>query len=173
MAFDYAGISGPKQRAKVLLRTRNLKMARNAHAYVRGSTVKFYEWLEGRRQEAAGGTVGMDLWRLPSGKSGAPRRRRRPRRRSNSRSRSDRDRKSRPRSRPVGAVAGVSGPRVGSGWRDGGQDAGGDDERLRSGIGRRGRRASGKEPPAETDPRSSSVRFTASGGNWLKSGSRT
>src|SRR6266481_5540067 len=28
------------------LRTRNLKMARNAHAYVRGSTVKFYEWLE-------------------------------------------------------------------------------------------------------------------------------
>ena len=46
MAFDYARISGPKRRAKVLLRTRNLKMARNAHAYVRGSTLKFYEWLE-------------------------------------------------------------------------------------------------------------------------------
>src|SRR5215472_9739094 len=45
MAFEYAQISGPKRRAKVLLRTRNLKMARNAHAYVRGSTVKFYEWL--------------------------------------------------------------------------------------------------------------------------------
>src|SRR6201999_4355125 len=26
-------------------KTRNLKMARSAHAYVRGSTVKFYEWL--------------------------------------------------------------------------------------------------------------------------------
>src|SRR5258708_19716806 len=46
MALDYAKISRPKQRAIVLLRTRNLKMARNAHAYVRGSTVKFYEWLE-------------------------------------------------------------------------------------------------------------------------------
>jgi hypothetical protein len=48
MAFDHAKISGPKQRAKVLLRTRNLKMARDAHAYVRGSTVKFYEgWKTG------------------------------------------------------------------------------------------------------------------------------
>jgi uncharacterized protein (DUF2252 family) len=46
MQFDYAKISSPKQRAKVLLHTRNLKMARNAHAYVRGSTVKFYEWLQ-------------------------------------------------------------------------------------------------------------------------------
>src|SRR5258708_13068294 len=46
MAFDYAKLSRPKQRAIVLLRTRNLKMARNAHAYGRGSTVKFYEWLE-------------------------------------------------------------------------------------------------------------------------------
>ena len=46
MEFNYVKISGPKQRAKVLLRTRNLKMARDAHAYVRGSTVKFYEWLE-------------------------------------------------------------------------------------------------------------------------------
>jgi uncharacterized protein (DUF2252 family) len=58
MAFDYAKISGPKQRAKVLLRTRNLKMARNAHAYVRGSTVKFYEWLEdGGRKLPAGPSV--------------------------------------------------------------------------------------------------------------------
>jgi uncharacterized protein (DUF2252 family) len=36
----------PKQRASELTKTRNLKMARSAHAYVRGSTVKFYEWLE-------------------------------------------------------------------------------------------------------------------------------
>ncbi len=33
-------------RAAVLARTRTLKMARSQHAYVRGSTVKFYEWLE-------------------------------------------------------------------------------------------------------------------------------
>src|SRR5262249_62055206 len=51
MAFDYAKISGPKQRANVLLRTRNLKMARNAHAYVRGTTVKFYEWLRHERRQ--------------------------------------------------------------------------------------------------------------------------
>jgi uncharacterized protein (DUF2252 family) len=37
---------GPKQRAEFLVRRRNLKMARSAHAYVRGSTTKFYEWLE-------------------------------------------------------------------------------------------------------------------------------
>jgi uncharacterized protein (DUF2252 family) len=30
----------------LLAKTRNLKMARSAHAYVRGSTVKFYEWLD-------------------------------------------------------------------------------------------------------------------------------
>ena len=58
MAFDSAQVSRPKQRAKVLLRTRNLKMARNAHAYVRGSTVKFYEWLEdGGRKLPAGPSV--------------------------------------------------------------------------------------------------------------------
>ena len=37
----------PKQRGLALIKTRNLKMARSAHAYVRGSTAKFYEWLEG------------------------------------------------------------------------------------------------------------------------------
>ena len=35
----------PKARADMLIRARNLKMARSAHAYVRGSTAKFYEWL--------------------------------------------------------------------------------------------------------------------------------
>jgi uncharacterized protein (DUF2252 family) len=35
-----------KNRLFELSQTRNLKMARSAHAYVRGSTVKFYEWLE-------------------------------------------------------------------------------------------------------------------------------
>lgn len=37
----------PDQRGEILVRHRNLKMARSAHAYVRGSTTKFYEWLEG------------------------------------------------------------------------------------------------------------------------------
>ncbi len=36
----------PGDRAPILAATRNLKMADSAHAYVRGSTVKFYEWLE-------------------------------------------------------------------------------------------------------------------------------
>jgi uncharacterized protein (DUF2252 family) len=36
----------PADRAEVLASARNLKMARSAHAYVRGSTAKFYAWLE-------------------------------------------------------------------------------------------------------------------------------
>src|SRR3984885_1533181 len=36
----------PKRRGETLVRARNLKMARSAHAYVRGNTVKFYEWLQ-------------------------------------------------------------------------------------------------------------------------------
>ena len=35
----------PEERAVRLLKARNLKMARSSHAYVRGSTTKFYEWL--------------------------------------------------------------------------------------------------------------------------------
>jgi len=35
----------PEDRAEHLRLTRRLKMARSAHAYVRGSTSKFYEWL--------------------------------------------------------------------------------------------------------------------------------
>ncbi len=36
----------PEERADRLRDARNVKMARSTHAYVRGSTVKFYEWLE-------------------------------------------------------------------------------------------------------------------------------
>jgi uncharacterized protein (DUF2252 family) len=36
----------PQNRAKVLEDTRNRKMAQSAHAYVRGNTRKFYEWLQ-------------------------------------------------------------------------------------------------------------------------------
>ncbi|KZB98967.1 hypothetical protein AU375_04770 [Methylobacterium radiotolerans] len=38
---------GSEERAAVLERQRRLKMARSAHAYVRGNTLKFYEWLDG------------------------------------------------------------------------------------------------------------------------------
>jgi len=40
------GATSPELRAAKLTQTRNLKMARSAHAYVRGNTVKFYDWLE-------------------------------------------------------------------------------------------------------------------------------
>lgn len=36
---------------------RNLKMARSAHAYVRGSTAKFYDWLEESRGRIPDGTA--------------------------------------------------------------------------------------------------------------------
>src|SRR5580692_5064823 len=37
--------TGPHERTPVLRECRNLKMAASAHAYVRGNTLKFYEWL--------------------------------------------------------------------------------------------------------------------------------
>ncbi|CAN7239038.1 DUF2252 family protein [Phenylobacterium sp. LjRoot219] len=43
-----AAMVGPDERADRLRDSRNLKMARSAHAYARGSTVKFYEWLDAR-----------------------------------------------------------------------------------------------------------------------------
>jgi uncharacterized protein (DUF2252 family) len=39
-------IPNPDERAAVLRDAQRLKMTRSAHAYVRGSTLKFYEWLE-------------------------------------------------------------------------------------------------------------------------------
>jgi uncharacterized protein (DUF2252 family) len=49
----------PKQRADHLCATRNLKMARSAHAYVRGSTTKFYEWLDA---SPVGVPTGPSVW---------------------------------------------------------------------------------------------------------------
>ncbi|MFJ1253174.1 DUF2252 family protein [Cupriavidus sp. CuC1] len=43
---------GPAKRQEELMRCRNLKMARSAHAYVRGNTRKFYEWLEAKQPHA-------------------------------------------------------------------------------------------------------------------------
>src|ERR1700761_144106 len=40
----------PADRASVLRVRQTLKMARSAHAYVRGSTVQFYEWLDGQKR---------------------------------------------------------------------------------------------------------------------------
>ena len=39
----------PAERGAILEAKRRLKMARSTHAYVRGNTVKFYEWLEESR----------------------------------------------------------------------------------------------------------------------------
>jgi uncharacterized protein (DUF2252 family) len=36
----------PNERLPLLAAERNRKMAASAHAYVRGSTTRFYEWLE-------------------------------------------------------------------------------------------------------------------------------
>ncbi|MBB6143682.1 uncharacterized protein (DUF2252 family) [Silvibacterium bohemicum] len=36
----------PRDRARVLIANRQLKMAQSAHAYVRGNTLHFYEWLK-------------------------------------------------------------------------------------------------------------------------------
>jgi uncharacterized protein (DUF2252 family) len=49
----------PGERQPLLAERRNLKMARSAHAYVRGSTAKFYDWLA----EASGRIpAGPDIW---------------------------------------------------------------------------------------------------------------
>ncbi|MHB8286802.1 MAG: DUF2252 family protein [Caulobacteraceae bacterium] len=42
---DFEGPASREERTAILDRARGLKMARSAHAYVRGNTVKFYEWL--------------------------------------------------------------------------------------------------------------------------------
>jgi len=53
------GIVEPQDRAENLNALRNLKMARSAHAFVRGNTIQFYDWLE-----QAGRTLptGPDIW---------------------------------------------------------------------------------------------------------------
>src|SRR3984885_5435510 len=39
----------PNDREASLIAMRNLKMSRSPHAYVRGNTIKFYEWLEAQK----------------------------------------------------------------------------------------------------------------------------
>jgi uncharacterized protein (DUF2252 family) len=50
----------PSRRAATLDARRQLKMASSAHAYVRGSTVQFYQWLEGRGRRAV--PTGPAVW---------------------------------------------------------------------------------------------------------------
>ncbi len=45
MAKALPQITSVSERAAALRQSRNLKMAQSAHAYVRGNTLKFYEWL--------------------------------------------------------------------------------------------------------------------------------
>ena len=42
----------PRTRNSVLTARRGVKMARSVHAYVRGSTVKFYEWLDAQKRHS-------------------------------------------------------------------------------------------------------------------------
>jgi uncharacterized protein (DUF2252 family) len=44
--------ASPVDRMKRLTATRNLKMAASAHAYVRGSTTRFYQWLDASQRAA-------------------------------------------------------------------------------------------------------------------------
>jgi uncharacterized protein (DUF2252 family) len=51
---------GVTERTGILTARRNLKMASSAHAYVRGSTIKFYDWLEDRGSRAV--PAGPAVW---------------------------------------------------------------------------------------------------------------
>jgi hypothetical protein len=74
MATEKVGPPGPDQRSETLVRQRELKMARSAHAFVRGSTAKFYEWLEESKgklpADPPSGSAGIatlvtsDRWRI-------------------------------------------------------------------------------------------------------------
>jgi uncharacterized protein (DUF2252 family) len=50
----------PAHRAEAPRNEQNRKMARSAHAYVRGNTVKFYDWLRARRHRAL--PAGPPIW---------------------------------------------------------------------------------------------------------------
>lgn len=50
----------PENRRQILDATRNRKMAQSAHAYVRGNTLKFYEWLQDSGQRKL--PVGPPVW---------------------------------------------------------------------------------------------------------------
>ena len=51
----------PTNRKPVLAERQRLKMAESAHAYVRGNTVRFYEWLKSKSVQASV-PAGPDIW---------------------------------------------------------------------------------------------------------------
>lgn len=51
----------PKRREPTLQRRQHLKMAESAHAYVRGNTVRFYDWLKSKSVQASL-PEGPDIW---------------------------------------------------------------------------------------------------------------
>jgi uncharacterized protein (DUF2252 family) len=60
MKQNHEASVAPGGRAQALEARRRLKMASSAQAYVRGSTVQFYEWLEGRGRRAM--PAGPPVW---------------------------------------------------------------------------------------------------------------
>ena len=60
MATKITTLPLPEERATALKERRQLKMARSAHAYVRGNTKNFYEWLEGSTGQAV--PAGPPIW---------------------------------------------------------------------------------------------------------------
>jgi uncharacterized protein (DUF2252 family) len=60
MASKTDSFPAPADRSSALKARRQLKMARSAHAYVRGNTKNFYEWLEGSTGQAV--PAGPAIW---------------------------------------------------------------------------------------------------------------
>ena len=60
MATPRARAIPPEDRAAALQASRNLKMARSAHAYVRGNTKQFYEWLQAQAPDSL--PAGPAIW---------------------------------------------------------------------------------------------------------------
>ncbi len=116
------------ERPVILERKRTLKMARSAHAYVRGNTARFYEWLAAS-PAARRVPMGPAIWICGDchlGNLGPGRRRRGTCRDPDPRPRPGRDRQSRARSHPPGPVAGHRGPRFGPARRHHCTDDGGE-----------------------------------------------
>ncbi len=60
MSMKHSLTTTPARRAQVLDARRRYKMASSAHAYVRGSTVQFYRWLEAHGRKAV--PQGPPVW---------------------------------------------------------------------------------------------------------------
>jgi len=66
MACEKTSNKAPQNRQPALLALQNLKMARSAHAYVRGNTSQFYTWLnESGTDSIPTGPPRLDLRGLP------------------------------------------------------------------------------------------------------------